>query len=81
MAEFDSETFGEKLKAEIAEQTKMIMWEMQARLRRKERQELPIPQTHPFDLEAEDSRRRQLEDDQKTLLAELVARPRVDVLE
>ena len=49
--------------------------------RREERQELPVPQTHPFDLEAEDSRSRQLEDDQETLLAELVARPRVDVLE
>ena len=54
---------------------------MLAESRREKRQELPVPQTRPFDLEAKDSRRRQLEDDQETLLAEPVARPRVDVPE
>ena len=54
---------------------------MLAESRREKRQELPVPQTRPFDLEAKDSRRRQLEDDQETLLVEPVARPRVNVPE
>ena len=57
MAGFDSEAFGERLKAKIAEQTKTIMREMLAESGREERQELPVPQTRPFNLEAEDSRR------------------------
>ena len=81
MAGFDSKAFGEKLKAEITEQTKMIMRKMLVESRREERQELLVPQTCPFDLKAEDSRRWQLEDDQETLLVEPVARPRVDVPE
>ena len=81
MAGFDSEAFGEKLKVEIAKQTKTIMREMFAESKKEEIQELSVPQTRPFDLEAEDLSRRQLEDDQETLLAETVARPRVDMPE
>ena len=81
MIGFNFEAFGEKLKAEIAEQTKTIMQEMLVESRREERQELLVPQTCPFDLKAEDSRRWQLEDDQETLLVEPVARPRVNVPE
>ena len=37
MAEFDFEAFGEKLKAEIAEQTRTIMREMMAEFRREKK--------------------------------------------
>ena len=40
-----------------------------------------MPQARPFDLDADNVRRQQIEDDQKTVLAELTIRPRVDVPE
>ena len=56
MTRSESETLGEKLKAEIAEQTRIIMREMMAEFGREERQkkqEPPPPQLLPFDLDAE----------------------------
>ena len=74
MAGFNFEVFGEKLKAEIAEQTRTIMREMMAEFRREEKQEPPPPQLRPFDLNAETSGKQPMEDDQKTLLAEPITR-------
>lgn len=69
-ASFDLEQF----KAEMAEQTKTIMREMIAEMNlAKERPQVPPPP--PFDLDAENLGRREIEDDQETLLATPIARP------
>ena len=70
MARFDFEAFGEKLKVEIAEQTRTIMREMMAEFRKEEKQEPPPPQLRPFDLDVETSGKQPMEGDQETLLAE-----------
>ena len=57
MAGSESESFGEKLKAKIAEQIKTIMREMMAEFKREERQAPPPPQPHPFNLDGEDLER------------------------
>ena len=64
MVGFDFEAFGEKLKAEIAEQTITIMREMMAEFIREERQAPPPPQPRPFDLDIENLGRQQVDDDQ-----------------
>ena len=76
MVGFDFEAFGEKLKAEITEQTRTIMREMMAEFRREERQERqePPPQMRPFDLDVETSGKQPIEGDQETLLAEPITR-------
>ena len=48
------EAFEEKLKAEIAEQTRIIIREIMAKFRREKRQAPPSPQPHPFNLDGED---------------------------
>ena len=83
MAGFDFEAFGEKLKAEIAEHTRIIMREMMAEFR-EERQAVapitpPAPQYRPFDLDAKTSRKQPMEGDQETLLAEPITRQRLDI--
>ena len=82
MARFDFEAFGEKLKVEIAEQTRTIMREMMVEFRREKKQEPPPPpQLCPFDLDVKTSGKQLIEDDQETLLAEPITRQRLDVPE
>ena len=78
IASFDPDAFKEQLKAEMAEQTQTIMWEMLAEMIEAARQKQHVSQPLPFDLDAENSKRQQIDDDQETLLAELVARQNMD---
>ena len=52
---------------------------MMAEFKREERQAPPPPQPRPFDLDAKDLGRQEVEDDQEILLAEPVARQRLNV--
>ena len=61
MAGSDSKAF-KNLKAKITEQTRTIMREMMTKFRREEKQEMPVPQPRPFDLDAEALRRQQIEE-------------------
>ena len=81
MAGLDFKVFGEKLKAKIVEQTRIIMREMMAEFIREKKQEPPPPQLHSFDLDAETSKKQPIEGDQETLLAEPITRQRLDVPE
>ena len=51
------------------------------REKRQERQEPSVPQARPFDLDADDARRQQIEDNLETILAKPVIQLRVDVSE
>ena len=79
MEGFNFETFKEKLKAEIAKQTRTIMKEMMTEFRREEKQEPPPPQLCPFDLDAETLGKQPIENDQETLLVEPITQQRLDV--
>lgn len=78
----------EKFKTEMAEQTRTILREMMVEMSSVRQEPLapppvpaPIPPPQPFDINAEDLGRQQLDDDQETVLAEPVIRQKVDVPE
>ena len=84
---FDSESFKKELLKEIRNEAQQMIRDMMAELR-KERQAvppaapvaptaLPAPQYCPFDLDAETSGKRPMEDDQETLLAEPITQQRL----
>ena len=77
LVSFDPKQF----KAKITEQTREIMREIMEKERRHGRQKPPIPPSRPFDLNAKNFGRREIEEDQETLLVEPVIRPRVDMSE
>ena len=82
---FDSESFKKELLEEIRNEARQMIRDMMAELREEKQAvastTLPAPQYRPFDLDAETSRKRPMEDDQETLLAEPITRPRLNVLE
>ena len=79
MAVFDFKAFGEKLKAEIIEQTRTIMREMMVEFKREEKQEPPPPQLCSFDLDVETLGKQPIKGDQETLPAESLTRQSLDV--
>ena len=91
-SDFDFESFKKELLEEIRNEAQQMIRDMMAELR-KERQAvapiapatsvaptaLPTPQYRPFDLDAETSGKRPMEDDQESLLVEPITRQMLDI--
>ena len=96
-SDFDFESFKKELLEEIRNEAQQMIRDMMAELRKERQAVAPIapiapaapvaptappaPQYHPFDLDAETSKKQPMEGDQEALLAESITRQRLDIPE